>query len=82
MVGRGLQVHKGTLDMQHIKNYIAKIDAIIASQSKATTKIKDSKGLLTPSKTLPSKEQPKTDMDVIASFVKSIRKSREEMKNG
>lgn len=68
--------------MQHIKNYIAKIDAIIASRNKTATKTKESKGLLTPSKTLPSKEQPKTDMDVIASFVQSIRKSREEMKNG
>lgn len=68
--------------MQHIKNYINKIDSIIASRSKASAKTKDSKGLLAPSKTLPSKEQPKTDMDVIASFVQSIRKSREEMKNG
>jgi hypothetical protein len=68
--------------MQHIKNYIRKIDTIIASRNNATTKTKDSKGLLTPSKTLPSKEQPKTDMDVIVSFVQSIRKSREEMKNG
>ena len=68
--------------MQHIKNYVRKIDAIIDSRNKSMTKTKDSKGLLAPSKTLPSEEQPKTEMDVIASFVQSIRKSREEMKNG
>jgi hypothetical protein len=68
--------------MQHIKKYMSKIDAIIASRIKATTKTKGSKGLLAPSKTLPSDEQQKTDMDVIASFVQSIRQSREEMKNG
>lgn len=68
--------------MQHIKNYVKKIDSIIASRNNVTTKTKESKGLLAPSKTLPSKEQPKTDVDVIASFVQSIRRSREEMKNG
>lgn len=68
--------------MKHIKNYMKKIEDIIASKTKTTTKTKESKGLLSPSKTLPSKEQPKTDTDVIANFVQSIRQAREEMKNG
>ena len=59
-----------------------KIEAIIASKNKSTMKTKEAKGLLAPSKTLPSKEQPKTDIDVIAIFVQSIRQAREEMKNG
>jgi len=68
--------------MKHIKTYMDKIEAIIASKNKSILKTKESKGLLAPSKVLPSKEQPKTDIDVIASFVQSIRQAREEMKNG
>ena len=68
--------------MKDVKNYVAKIEAIIASKNKTTTKVKESKGLLAPSKTLPSKEQPKSELDVIANFVQSIRQAREEMKNG
>lgn len=68
--------------MQHIKNYMKKIESIVALRNSTSAKTKDGKGLLSPSKTLPSKEQPKTDIDVIASFVQNIRKSREEMKNG
>jgi hypothetical protein len=68
--------------MKHIQNYVDKIEAIIASKNNTKAKTKEAKGLLAPSKTLPSKEQPKTDMDVIASFVQSIRQAREEMKNG
>lgn len=68
--------------MKHIENYMKKIEDIITSRSNTTTKTKESKGLLSPSKALPSKEQPKTDIDVIANFVQSIRQAREEMKNG
>lgn len=68
--------------MKHIKDYMNKIEDIIASKNKTTTKTKEAKGLLSPSKTLPSKEQSKTEIDVIASFVQSIRQAREEMKNG
>jgi hypothetical protein len=68
--------------MKHIKTYMNKIEALIASKNKSTLKTKESKGLLAPSKALPSKEQPKTDIDVVANFVNSIRQAREEMKNG
>lgn len=68
--------------MKHIKTYMNKIEALIASKNKSTLKTKESKGLLVPSKALPSKEQPKTDIDVVANFVNSIRQAREEMKNG
>lgn len=68
--------------MKHIKNYMKKIEAIISSSNKSTTKTKDSKGLLSPSKALPSEKQPKTEIDVIVNFVQSIRQAREEMKNG
>lgn len=68
--------------MKHIKSYMKKIEDIIASKTKTTTKTKEVKGLLSPSKTLPSKEQSKTEIDVIVSFVQSIRQAREEMKNG
>jgi hypothetical protein len=68
--------------MKHIKTYMNKIEALIASKNKSTLKTKESKGLLEPSKALPSKEQPKTDIDVVANFVNSIRQAREEMKNG
>lgn len=68
--------------MKHIKTYMNKIEAVIASKNKSTLKTKESKGLLAPSKALPSKEQPKTDIDVVANFVNSIRQAREEMKNG
>lgn len=68
--------------MKHIEVYMKKIEDIIASKSKTATKTKESKGLLAPSKPLPSEEKPKTDIDVIASFVQSIRQAREEMKNG
>jgi hypothetical protein len=66
--------------MQHIKNYMSKIEDIISSREKGTTKTKEAKGLLAPTK--PSESSQKNELDVIASFVQSIRQSREEMKNG
>lgn len=66
--------------MQHIKNYMNKVEALISSREKGTKKTKEAKGLLAPTK--PSESSQKTEMDVVASFVQSIRQSREEMKNG
>lgn len=66
--------------MQHIKSYMNKIENIISSREKGTKKTKEAKGLLAPTK--PSESSQKTELDVIASFVQSIRQSREEMKNG
>lgn len=68
--------------MKHIKSYMNKIEAMIASQNKTNTKTKESKGLLSPSKNLTSKDQPKNELDIIVGFVQSIRQAREEMKNG
>jgi hypothetical protein len=68
--------------MKHIKNYMVKIEDIIASQTKSSAKDKRSKGLLGSSKNTLSKDKPKTEIDVIAGFVQSIRQAREEMKNG
>ncbi len=66
--------------MQHIKNYIDKIEALISSKEKGAKKSKEAKGLLAPTKPLASSQQ--TELDIVASFVQSIRQSREEMKNG
>jgi hypothetical protein len=59
-----------------------KIEAMIASKDKTNTQLKKGKGLLAPSKTLESKETPKSELDLIVGFVQSIRQAREEMKNG
>jgi cbb3-type cytochrome oxidase cytochrome c subunit len=66
--------------MQHIKNYMNKIEALISSKEKGAKKTKESKGLLSPTK--PSASSQQTELDVIVAFVQSIRQSREEMKNG
>jgi hypothetical protein len=66
--------------MQHIKNYIDKIEALISSKEKGANKNKEVKGLLAPTK--PSASSQQTELDIVASFVQSIRQSREEMKNG
>jgi hypothetical protein len=66
--------------MQHIKNYMTKIEALISSKEKGAKKTKEAKGLLAPTK--PSTSSQQTELDVVASFVQSIRQSREEMKNG
>jgi hypothetical protein len=66
--------------MQHIKNYIDKIEALVSSREKGAKKTKEAKGLLAPTK--PSASSQQTELDIVASFVQSIRQSREEMKNG
>jgi hypothetical protein len=66
--------------MQHIKNYMDKIEALISSKEKGAKKTKEAKGLL--SSTKPSASSQQTELDIVASFVQSIRQSREEMKNG
>jgi hypothetical protein len=66
--------------MQHIKNYMNKIEALISSREKGTKKTKEAKGLLSPTK--PSASSQQTELDIVANFVQSIRQSREEMKNG
>jgi hypothetical protein len=63
--------------MQHIKDYMRKIDAQVASR---TTPSRTKKGLLGSTKPMTSNEE-KTELSVIASFVASIRAAREEMKN-
>jgi hypothetical protein len=68
--------------MKHIKNFVNKINGIIEARDKSSSKIKQSKGLLSPSKEMASIDQPKTEIDVIATFVQSIRQAREEIKNG
>jgi len=57
-----------------------KIEALISSREKGTKKTKEARGLLAPTK--PSASSQKTELDIVASFVQSIRQSREEMKNG
>jgi len=68
--------------MEHIKSYMTKIEAMIASKEEKPTKSSKNKGLLTPSKPLTSEEKPKTEMDVIANMVYSIRQERKGMLNG
>jgi hypothetical protein len=68
--------------MEHIKNYMAKIESMIASKEDKPAKSSKNKGLLAPSKPLTSKEKPKTEIDVIASMVYSIRQERKGMLNG
>lgn len=64
--------------MIHIVNYVNKIEAIIAARENTSLKTKESKGLLAPSKPLPSKDVPKTSIDIIASMVQSIRQARKK----
>lgn len=66
--------------MQHIKDYMKKIDAMIVPIDKAAKPAK--KGLLTPSKDMMSSKEKRTELSVIADFVRGIRTAREEMKNG
>jgi len=57
-----------------------KIEALISAKEKGAKKTKEAKGLLAPTK--PSTAKQQTELDVIVTFVQSIRQSREEMKNG
>lgn len=68
--------------MEHIKNYMAKIEAMVASKEEKPTKSSKNKGLLAPSKPLTSNEKPKNELDVIASMVYNIRQERKGMLNG
>lgn len=68
--------------MEHIKKYMAKIESMIASKEGIASKSSKNKGLLAPSKPLTSEEKPKTEMDVIANMVYSIRQERKGMLNG
>lgn len=67
--------------MKHIEKYMKKIEAIIAAKEKTDVRSSKSKGLLAPSK-MPSEEKPKSDIDVIAGFVQSIRQERKGILNG
>lgn len=63
--------------MQHIKDYISKIEKTLESKSNKKTK---GSGLLASTKPMQSKET--TDLDIVANFVQGIRTAKEEMKNG
>ena len=69
--------------MKHIKNYLNKIEAIIATKSAATKPSKKSSGLL---KQGAKAEQPmdmnQSDIMLIAEYVKGIRESNMEENNG
>lgn len=67
--------------MQHIKNYMSKIDMIIKNkQSKSSRK----GGGLLPSKdkTMPETKKEEKNIMLIASVVLGIREAREEALNG
>lgn len=62
--------------MKHIKDYMKKIEKIVA----ADVKKPKGKGLLSQSQ--PTDTAPKTEVQLIAEYVKGIRQAREEMING
>jgi hypothetical protein len=68
--------------MKYIKNYVDKIEAILATQFSKENKPK-SKGFL--SSRMPEKDsgnEKRSEIDVVAQFVYGIRKTKEEMTNG
>jgi hypothetical protein len=67
--------------MEHIKNYVAKIEKMITEESVKQNKPR-SKGLLasTMDKDV-SKDKP-NELDIVVRFVTGIRKAKEEMING
>lgn len=69
--------------MKHIKNYMNKIEAIIASKSVKTKPAKKSSGLL---RQTAKAEQPmdmnQNDIMLIAEYVKGIREAHMEETNG
>jgi hypothetical protein len=67
--------------MQHLKNYMVKIETMIADMEKKPAASK-SKGLLSSSKTATPKDKPKNELDVIANIVYNLRKERKGMLNG
>lgn len=66
--------------MQHIKDYMKKIDAMVAPITNSSNPAK--KGLLAPSKDMGSSKDKRTELSVIADYVRGIRVAREEIKNG
>jgi hypothetical protein len=68
--------------MQHIKDYMTKIEQALTVLNKSKTKSKKG-GLLSPSEDRQSDKPSKTnDLMVIAKYVNGIRSAKEEMKNG
>lgn len=66
--------------MQHIKNYMAKVEAAVKSRMPTKT---SKKGLLAPTKTsMSSEKKTDTDLLLIATYVAGIRAARQEIKNG
>lgn len=65
--------------MKHIKNYVSKIEKMIAEESAKESKPR-SKGLL--ASTMDKSKDKPNELDVIARFVTGIRKAKEEMING
>lgn len=68
--------------MEQIKNYMKKIESMIALKEGSQSKSSKNKGLLAPSKPLTSEEKSKNELDVIANMVYSIRQERKGMLNG
>jgi len=70
------------MEMQHIKNYMSKIERAIVELNSSKTKATKG-GLLSPSENRQSDKPTKTnDMMVITKYVNGIRTAKEEMKNG
>jgi hypothetical protein len=67
--------------MQHIKNYIVKIEKMIAEESAKGNKPR-SKGLLASTMDKDKSKDKPNELDIIVRFVTSIRKAKEEMING
>jgi len=68
--------------MQHIKNYMSKIERAIVELNSSKTKATKG-GLLSPSGNRQSDKPTKTnDIMVITKYVNGIRTAKEEMKNG
>ena len=65
--------------MQHIKNYIAKIEKMIAEESAKESKPR-AKGLL--ASTMNKDKDKPSELDIVVRFVTGIRKAKEEMING
>ena len=67
--------------MKHIKDYMSKIDHLVASMNKKEKPTKG--GLLSPTGARKEDGSEKTnDLLLIAKYVAGIRNAKEEMKNG
>lgn len=66
--------------MNHIKQYMKKVDAAVSAKMKQKPKTK--KGLLSPSGTTDMPKQSNDDaFNTVVDIVYGLRQSREEMKN-